>query len=46
VPGDCSLREAVIAANDHGVHDTILLSGKVYWLAIAPRFRDFWEMHR
>jgi CSLREA domain-containing protein len=41
MPGDCSLREAVIAANNQGGHDTILLSNKTYSLAIAPRFGDF-----
>lgn len=32
VPGDCSLREAVISANNQGGHDRILLSNRVYSL--------------
>ena len=41
MPGDCSLREAVIAANNQGGRDTILLSNKAYSLTIPPRFGDF-----
>ena len=33
---DCSLREAVAAANANPGHDTILLQGKIYELTIAP----------
>ena len=41
LPADCSLREAVIAANNTGGHDTIHLSNKVYSLLIPARFGDF-----
>jgi RTX calcium-binding nonapeptide repeat (4 copies) len=41
MPDDCSLREAVIEANNRGGHDTILLSDRVYSLAISPPFGDF-----
>ena len=41
LPNDCSLREAVIAANNTGGRDTILLSNKVYSLLIPARFGDF-----
>ena len=41
IPGDCSLREAVIEANHRGGHDTILLSDRVYPLAISALFGDF-----
>jgi RTX calcium-binding nonapeptide repeat (4 copies) len=41
LPGDCSLREAVISANNTGGHDTIHLSNKVYSLLIPARFGDF-----
>jgi CSLREA domain-containing protein len=42
MPDDCSLREAVIAANNRGGHDTILLSKQVYSLTIpVPQNGDF-----
>jgi len=42
MPDDCSLREAVIAANNRGGHDTILLSKQVYSLTIpVPEHGDF-----
>src|SRR5215213_3453787 len=40
LPDDCSLREAVIAANNTGGHDTVRLSNKVYSLLIPARFGD------
>jgi len=41
LPDDCSLREAVIVANNQGGRDTIVLSNSVYSLAIRARFGDF-----
>ncbi|MDQ5809611.1 MAG: CSLREA domain-containing protein [Actinomycetota bacterium] len=42
MPDDCSLREAVIEANNRGGHDTILLSKEVYSLTIpVPQNGDF-----
>jgi CSLREA domain-containing protein len=41
MPGDCSLREAVITANNQGGHDTILLSNRAHSLTISPPFGDF-----
>ena len=40
-PSDCSLREALIAANRHGGRDTIVArGGKVYGLTISPQGGD------
>jgi CSLREA domain-containing protein len=42
MPDDCSLREAVIEANNRGGHDTILLRKQVYSLTIpVPQNGDF-----
>jgi CSLREA domain-containing protein len=38
--GDCSLREAVIAANDTPGHDTITLHAQTYVLSLANPARD------
>lgn len=39
-PGDCSLREAIIAANDNGEADTITLGSGTYILSLAGQDED------